>query len=214
MFESHHSESFHMLDSFNLILPIFFSILLTCSLLVILIPNPIHSVLFLVLLFCNSAALLLLFNIEFLSIMLIIIYVGAITILFLFVVMMLDITILIRNKNDFYNYLFFSWFIILSFFLITFLSTINILNKNVIGNPLITYIEWISVVDHITNTGTIGQILYTFYVAYFLIAGIVLLIALIGAVTLTHQIHVKKYLDTSTFKQISRLKNNSIFNIH
>lgn len=214
MFESHHSDFYNMLASFNSILPIFFSILLTCSLLVILIPNPIHSVLFLVLLFCNAAALLLLFHIEFLSIMLIIIYVGAITILFLFVVMMLDITVLVRNANDFYNYLFFASFIMVSFFLITFLSTGGLLNKNVIGNSPISYTEWVLMVDHITNTGTIGQILYTFYIAYFLIAGIILLIALIGAVTLTHQIHVKKDLDTSTFKQISRLKNNSIFNIH
>lgn len=145
--------------------------------------------------------------------MLIIIYVGAITILFLFVVMMLDITVTVRNQKDFYNYLFFAGFILLTFCLITFLSTISLLNKNILGQPVVAYTEWVILVDHITNTGTIGQILYTFYSAYFLMAGLVLLIPLIGAVTLTHQIHTKNNVDTSTFKQISRLKNNSIFNI-
>lgn len=203
-----------MFDHLNSLIPLFFSILLTCSLLVILIPNPIHSVLFLVLLFCNASALLLLFNIEFLSIMLIIIYVGAITILFLFVVMMLDITVTPKNKNDFYNYIFFSIFIIISFFLETFISTSNLLTQNIIGNPFIEYVQWVSIVDKITNTGTLGQILYTFYLAYFLLAGIILLIALIGAVTLTYQINKKELIDTSTFKQISRLKNNAIFNLN
>lgn len=205
--------SINMFEHLNSLISLFFSILLTCSLLVILIPNPIHSVLFLVLLFCNSAALLLLFDIEFLSIMLIIIYVGAITILFLFVVMMLDITVTPKNKNDFYNYIFFAIFILSSFFIETFMSTVTLLNKNVIGNSLLDYVQWVSIVDHITNTGTIGQILYTFYLAYFLIAGLILLIALIGAVTLTYQINKKEILDTSTFKQISRLKNNAIFNL-
>lgn len=202
-----------MFDYLNFILPIFFSILLTCALLIILIPNPIHSVLFLVLLFCNSAALLLLFQIEFLSIMLIIIYVGAITILFLFVVMMLDINIISKNKNDFYNYSFFASFIILAFFLETFTCTISLLNKNVLYSLHPFYTQWVSLIDPITNTATIGQILYTFYLAYFLIAGIILLIALIGAVTLTYQLSSKKTIDTSTFKQIARVKNNAIFTL-
>ncbi len=202
-----------MFEHLHTILPIFFSIILTCSVLIILIPNPIHSVLFLVLLFCNSAGLLLSFGIEFLSIMLIIIYIGAIAILFLFVVMMLDIKVTSKNKNDFYNYIFFSIFIIISFFLETFISTINLLNNNVIGSSLLDYTKWVSMVDHITNTATIGQILYTFYLAYFLIAGIILLIALIGAVALTHKINRNDLLNISTFKQISRLKENAVFNL-
>ena len=202
-----------MYTHLNNILPIFFSIILTCSVLVILIPNPIHSVLFLVLVFCNSTALLLLYGIEFLSIMLIIIYVGAIAILFLFVVMMLDIKVNPKDKYALYNYFFFCMFIILAFFLETFASTINLFSNNIIGNSLIPYTEWVTVIDQITNTATIGQILYTFYLAYFLIAGIILLIALIGAVTLTHKRTNNLEIDTSTFKQISRLKENAIFNI-
>lgn len=203
----------YMFSHLSNVLPIFFSIILTCSVLVILIPNPIHSVLFLVLVFCNTTALLLLFGIEFLSIMLIIIYVGAIAILFLFVVMMLDIKVNLKNKNDFYNYIFFCIFIIFSFFLGTYISTVNILNNNSIGDSDLFYTQWVSLVDQITNTATIGQILYTFYLAYFLIAGIILLIALVGAVTLTHKNVNNVNIDTTTFKQISRLKENAIFNL-
>lgn len=194
------------------ILPIFFSIILTCSVLIILVPNPIHSVLFLVLVFCNSAGLLLLFGIEFLSIMLIIIYVGAIAILFLFVVMMLDIKIISKNKNDLYNYIFFSIFIIISFFVETFLTTVDIFNQNIINNSLVDYTQWVLLINQITNTATIGQILYTFYLAYFLIAGIILLIALIGAVTLTHT-NTHNTVCVDTYKQISRLKENAVFNL-
>ena len=193
---------------------LFFSIILTCSLLILLSSNPIHSVLFLVLLFCNTAALLLLFGIEFLSIMLIIIYVGAIAILFLFVVMMLDIKILQNKKESNFIYFFFSFFILTTFFMETFLSTIEIFNKNLIGPTFeITYSQWVSYLMPITNTETIGQVLYTFYLAFFLIAGIILLIALIGAVMLTFT--PKKFLiDIYTTKQISRFKNNAIFNIY
>jgi len=190
---------------------IIFGIVLTSSLLVITITNPIHSILLLVVIFCNSTILLLFFEIEFISIMLIIIYVGAIAILFLFVVMMLDITIL-KYKRYSYNYLFFCLFIIGMFFCITFLITTPLLNESIILED-VNYIKWVSFVDNITNTETIGQILYTFYLAYFLIAGIILLIALIGAVLLTLE---KKKIDsvgTNPFKQIARLKQNAVFSI-
>lgn len=199
-----------MILDLNFFLPIFFGIILTCSLLVITMSNPIHSILLLVLVFCNSTALLLTFGIEFISIMLIIIYVGAIAILFLFVVMMLDIKIL-NNNNDFYNYIFFSLFILTIFFGITFLSTVDLLNNNTIFNNNVCYIEWVSLIDKITNTATIGQILYTFYLAYFLIAGVILLIALIGAVVLT--LEKSKKIEGISFKQIARSKENAIFSL-
>lgn len=202
-----------MLLNLNFFLPIFFGIILTCSLLIITVSNPIHSILLLVLVFCNSTALLLSFGIEFISIMLIIIYVGAIAILFLFVVMMLDIKIL--NKNiDSYNYLFFCLFIVTVFFGITFLSTTDLLNNNIILNSDSNYIEWITFIDKITNTATIGQILYTFYLLYFLIAGIILLIALLGAVLLTLEREKEStQIEGIPFKQISRSKENAIFSL-
>lgn len=80
----------------------FSSLLIISALLLINTKNPVYSVLFLILIFCNSTGLLLLFNIEFISILLIIIYIGAITVLFLFVIMMLNIQ---TYKNPSFNYL-------------------------------------------------------------------------------------------------------------
>ena len=202
-----------MFESYYTILPIFFSLLLTLSLLIILIPNPIHAVLLLILLFCNTALLLLSFNIEFLALMLIIIYVGAIAILFLFVLMMLDIKTIGHQSNDFYNYIFFSSFLVLAFFFETFLSTFDFLNYNSIQTFTLQYTNWIFLVDPLFDIETIGQILYTFYFLFFLIAGIILLIALIGAVMLTHEGQRVNSIQMTTFKQVSRLKNNAVFNI-
>lgn len=203
-----------MLNFFTTVLPIFFSVLLTCSLLVLLTPNPVHAVLFLVLLFCLTAALLVAFQFEFLAVLLLLIYVGAVTILFLFVIMMLDIPVVPRQVTDFYHYLFVAAFILLAFGSILSMSTLTLFTQNVTGHPTVPYLLWVHVVDTLTNTETIGQILYTFYLAFFLIAGIILLIALIGAVTLTHQLHVPKEMDVATFQQMARLKNHSLFNIH
>ena len=206
-------KKYIMFLNLNLFLPIFFGIILTCSLLVITVSNPIHSILLLVLVFCNSTALLLAFGIEFISVMLIIIYVGAIAILFLFVVMMLDIKILNKNIES-YNYLFFCVSVLFAFFSITFLSTTDLLNNNIILNNSINYIEWVTLIDKITNTATIGQILYTFYLLYFLIAGIILLIALIGAVLLTLEKDERNPdIEGIPFKQISRSKENAIFSL-
>lgn len=202
-----------MLESLNTILPIFFSLLLMCSLLILFVINPIHSVLLLILLFCNSAILLLLFNMEFLALMLIIIYIGAVTILFLFVLMMLDIQLSPKNKKDFYNYFFFSFLVLITFGIETFISTIGLLNHNWVDGDLLSYTHWITYLDPVTNLETIGQLLYTFYFVFLLMAGLILLIALIGAVMLTYEPYQLSVVDVSMFKQVSRLKNNAVFNI-
>lgn len=193
------------------ILYIFFNIIVITSLLIIQNTNPVHSVLFLVLLFCNSALLLLSYGIEFLSILLIIIYVGAIAILFLFVIMMLDIKL--QNKNDLRFYLFFSFFSFTAFFLETFASSIQFLNFNFFNPLQKEYTLWVSFVDNITNVETLGQTLYSFYLPFFLMAGVILLIALIGAVLLTI-IETRSKNITDSFKQSSRKKQNAIFKIH
>jgi NADH-quinone oxidoreductase subunit J len=177
------------------------------------VSNPIHSVLFLILLFCNIALLLLLFDIEFLALMLIIIYVGAVSILFLFVLMMLDIQIVNPHLNDWYNYLLFVSFVMLAFFNETFLCTIGFLNKNVLPDYLVSSVPWVCLFDNVTNIETFGQTLYTFYFFFFLLAGLSLLIGLIGAVLLTFETQTEKTVDISMFKQVSRLKNNAVFNI-
>jgi len=217
---------------------IFSSIALTSAIFVIYSKNTVYSVFFLILVFSSITGLLLISEIEFLSIMLIIIYIGAITVLFLFVIMMLEINLL--NENNNFGYIPIIFLISFIFFLETFLMFSKIFTtyhyfvqkyylkmthaayclrfkKYPLYYQYINkyYNEWIIKLDNITNIETIGQILYTYYMLFFLIAGLILLIALIGALTLI--IKEKKYnnfLTKDIYKQISRNSNNAIFKIN
>ena len=180
----------------------FSSFLIISALLLINTKNPVYSVLFLILVFCNSTGLLLLFNIEFIAILLIIIYIGAITVLFLFVIMMLNIRI---ETNPNLNYIITFFFLSGSLFFI-FDKVILFISPN--STPY-SYNEWVVLLDTLTNIETIGQVLYTYYSPIFLVVGLILLLALIGAVLLTLQTKQKEHI----FKQISRNCNNSIFTI-
>lgn len=171
---------------------IFLLLFLIClfSLATISVRNPVHSVLSLVAVFLVSAVLLFCLEVEFLAFSFIIVYVGAIAILFLFVVMMLDIKI---GDTD---------LTILKYgplgYFITFIFALEITRPLVVNFESIpfnflssnyTYINWFDNVDFITNTEAIGQLLYTYYFVYFLMAGFILFIAMVGALmlTLTHQ---------------------------
>jgi NADH-quinone oxidoreductase subunit J len=198
----------------------FSSIVLASSIFVIYSQNTVYSVFFLILVFVNSSGLLLLSEIEFLAFMLIIIYVGAITILFLFVIMMLDIPV--QKKKEFSNFGYIPILSLITF--IFFVETILMFSKNftlyyhmIVSSPLHSYfffkIDLINKLDFITNIETLGQILYTYYSIFFLMAGIILLIALIGAVALTKkEIRKKKLLQNNLFKQVSRNSFIAIFN--
>lgn len=200
---------------------LFSSIVLTSAIFVIYSTNTIYSAFFLILVFTNSTGLLLISEVEFLSIMLIIIYVGAITVLFLFVIMMLDINILINQKNNQnYGYLPIIFLISFIFFLETFLmfskifTTYYHLIEQTFFNNNIFYKQFITQFDNITNIETLGHILYTYYAFFFLIAGIILLIALIGAVTLTKKEKKKEiFLNKNLYKQLSRNSLKAVFNI-
>ena len=207
-----------MMINFEIFFFFFFSsTALASAILVIRSNNAIYSVLFLILVFVNMTGLLLISEIEFLSIMLIIIYVGAIAILFLFVVMMLDIHYLPQNINEKLGYLPLTFFIGFLFLIETFL----ILSKTFPPSFSFfyqfcsekNYFNWIQNLDFITNTETIGQILYTYYNIFFLISGIILLIALLGAVTLTIK-EKKKVNQQKIYKQLSRHSNFAVFKIH
>jgi NADH-quinone oxidoreductase subunit J len=161
---------------------LFFSILLIISsVLVFISKNPVHSVLFLILTFCNASGILFLFNAEFLGLVFLIIYVGAIAVLFLFVVMMLNVKI--YTSDVFFNifFLFFGGFIlIVQIFLIlekTFSNSIFWF-----GNLPYTYENYL---DSLNSIEVIGQGLYNYYLLCFLLAGLVLLVAMIGAISLT-----------------------------
>nr|YP_009164893.1 NADH dehydrogenase subunit 6 [Pseudoperonospora cubensis]AKZ29831.1 NADH dehydrogenase subunit 6 [Pseudoperonospora cubensis] len=174
----------------------FSTIALTSAIFVIYSTNTIYSAFFLILVFINSTGLLLISEVEFLSIMLIIIYVGAITVLFLFVIMMLDVNILIdKNKiNNNFGYLPVIFLISFIFFLETFImfskifTTYYHLISNSFYNQKVTVLldkiydpkvyriymdvkpffkTVINQLDIITNIETIGQILYSYYSFFF-----------------------------------------------
>jgi NADH-quinone oxidoreductase subunit J len=199
----------------------FSSIVLTSAIFVIYSTNTIYSAFFLILAFTNSTGLLLISEVEFLSIMLIIIYVGAITVLFLFVIMMLDINVLI-DKNNSQNLGYIPIILLISFifFLETFLmfskvftTYYHLIEQSFFKNHFF-YKKFITQYDYITNVETIGHVLYTYYAFFFLSAGIILLIALIGAVTLTKKEKKKESsLTKNLYKQLSRNPLKAIFNV-
>ena len=175
---------------------------------VIVVQNAVHSVLFLVLSFISSASLLFLLECEFVALLFIMIYVGAIAVLFLFVVMMLDVKTL-TVKKDILKYFPFGSFIGIIFLTEIFLVVSDTFKTNpYIDSSLFNYYtNWLDKVDSLTELESIGQLLYTHYVLQFLIAGNILLLSVIGAVSLTINTRhtTKKQI---IFKQLSRTYKN------
>lgn len=101
------------------VLSFFFVAIIITSLLVLLLPNPIHSLLCLVLTFINATGILMIFNVDFIGLLIVIIYVGAIAVLFLFILMMLDINTITPIMKNWSIYVFFSCLIGISFFMVT-----------------------------------------------------------------------------------------------
>jgi NADH-quinone oxidoreductase subunit J len=194
------------------ILFIFFSSLsLTCGLFVITSKNPIHSVLFLVLVFFNVSGLLILLGVEFLAFLFLIVYVGAIAVLFLFIVMMLSIKIP-EYKMIIYKYIPIGIILGTGFLceiLIVFESELSSLIISPFGKLTFNdfYLNsitlWDSNVVAITNIEVFASVLYTHYAYFFIISGIILLVSMIGAITLTlhRRIDIKRQ---KIYKQVQK----------
>jgi NADH-quinone oxidoreductase subunit J len=191
---------------------ILFSFLtLICGMFVINSKNPIHSVLFLILVFFNIAGLLIMLGIEFLALLFLIVYVGAIAVLFLFIIMMLSIKIpeykiVIQRYFPIIFILGTGFFCeVLTIFEIDFSFLIITPFKNInINNFYLNYIVfWSFDIIQITNIEIFSSMLYTHYAYVFVISGIILLVAMIGAITLTlhHRIDVKRQ---KVYKQIKQ----------
>jgi NADH-quinone oxidoreductase subunit J len=154
---------------------------IAAGVMVISAKNPVHSVLFLILAFFNSAGLFILLGAEFLAMILVVVYVGAVAVLFLFVVMMLDINFA-ELREGFLQYLPIGALvgIILTAELILIFGSwvINPDAAQIIAAPSAAPSE-------ITNTHALGRLIYTQYVYLFQAAGLVLLVAMIGAIVLT-----------------------------
>ncbi len=145
--------------------------------------NPVYSVLFLILTFFNAAGLFVLLGAEFLAMMLVVVYVGAVAVLFLFVVMMLDINF-VELRQGFVKYL----PIGLAVGLVLLAELVLVLGSGAILPQLGQAIAMPTPpVDQIANTQALGMILYTKYFYLFQAAGLVLLVAMIGAIVLTHR---------------------------
>jgi NADH-quinone oxidoreductase subunit J len=146
---------------------------------VIVAKNPVHAVLFLILTFFNAAGLFVLLGAEFIAMLLVIVYVGAVAVLFLFVVMMLDVDFAELRAGFIKNAPMgvFVGGLVLAELLALFLA------KGFGTLPAATAAAPIP--QDISNTAALGQILYTKYIYYFQGAGLVLLVAMIGAIVLT-----------------------------
>ncbi len=161
---------------------LFAAILIAAAAMVVTSRNPVHSVLFLILAFFNAAALFLIAGAEFLAMILVIVYVGAVAVLFLFVVMMLDIDFA-RLREGFQRYapvggiiggiLFLELLFVLGSWTFADQSEDLRLSPNPGGG--------------VTNAAALGRILYTDYVYLFQASGLVLLVAMIGAIVLTQR---------------------------
>ncbi len=162
---------------------LFAALTVASAFMVIASKNPVHSVLFLILAFFNSSALFVLLGAEFIAMILIVVYVGAVAVLFLFVVMMLDINFA-ELRQGFLQYLPIGALIgiILMIELILVVGGWHLSPDalKVIAAP-------VSEAAHLTNTEQLGGLLYTKYVYLFQIAGMILLVAMIGAIVLTHR---------------------------
>ena len=156
----------------------FSAVLVGAALGVILSRNPVHSVLYLVLCFFNSAVLWLLIQAEFLAIVLVLVYVGAVMVLFLFVVMMLDINIEQLREGFARNA---PLGVLIAFIMVVELAYVLWVRRLGIELP----VGVVPVAEGQSNTAAIGAVLYTEYVYPFQLAAIVLLIAIIAAITLT-----------------------------
>ncbi len=159
----------------------FAGVAVASGIMVISARNPVHSVLFLILAFFNAAALFVLLGAEFLAMILVVVYVGAVAVLFLFVVMMLDISFTELRKGALQHlpiggliglillvelvFIFGAW---------TVSGTVGDASRAPTPDP-----------DAVTNTAALGQLLYTEYAYLFQAAGLILLVAMIGAIVLT-----------------------------
>ena len=170
---------------------LFAGLTVASAFMVITTRNPVHAVLFLILAFFNAAGLFLLLGAEFIAMTLVIVYVGAVAVLFLFVVMMLDIDFA-ELKSGYTKFL--PVGTVIGVVLLS--ELVLVLGSWMGGGVKIASVPTAPIPDAgtLTNTESIGQVLYTDYVFYFELAGLILLVAMVGAIVLTlhHRTGVKR----------------------
>ncbi len=167
---------------------LFSAVTIASAIMVIGARNPVHSVLFLILAFVNSAGLFVMLGAEFLAMILVVVYVGAVAVLFLFVVMMLDVDF-VELRQGVLNYLPIGGLV--GFVLLA--ELLVMLGGWAFSPHSATHVV-VPISGAVTNTKALGDVLYTRYIFFFQAAGMVLLVAMIGAIVLTlrHKPNVKR----------------------
>ena len=184
---------------------LFAGVCIAAAFMVIASKNPVHSVLFLILAFVNAAGLFILMGAEFLAMILVIVYVGAVLVLFLFVVMMLDVDFA-ELRQGFLQYLpigaFLGIMVLTELVLVVGTWAIGPDVEHAITSP-------IPPIARMLNAEALGRVLYTQYVYFFQAAGVVLLVAMIGAIVLTlrHKPNVRRQ---NIAEQVARTKATAI----
>ncbi|MFO1112419.1 MAG: NADH-quinone oxidoreductase subunit J [Rhodospirillales bacterium] len=163
---------------------VFAAIAIASGAMVISSRNPVHSVLFLILAFFNAAGLFVLMGAEFLAMILVVVYVGAVAVMFMFVVMMLDINFA-ELRQGFLRYLPIGGLV--GLILLVELLIIMAGWQLAPGAPLTESVAVTPPPLEVTNTVALGHLIYTHYIYLFQVAGLILLIAMIGAIVLTHR---------------------------
>jgi NADH-quinone oxidoreductase subunit J len=184
---------------------LFAGVTLASGLMVIASRNPVTSVLFLILAFVNSAGLFVLLGAEYLALLLVVVYVGAVAVLFLFVVMMLDVDF-VELRQGFLQYLPIGGMVGL-ILMVELLMGVGawIISPDLVGHGS----EPMPALTETSNIQALGSVLYTKYIFFFQVAGLVLLVAMIGAIVLTlrHKPNVRRQ---SIPEQVGRTREAAI----
>ena len=184
---------------------LFSAVVIASAFMVIASRNPVHSVLFLILAFVNAAGLFLLLGAEFLAMILVVVYVGAVAVLFLFVVMMLDVDFA-ELREGFLQYL-----PIGALIGVVFLIELVLVVGTWVVDPGLVRAPGSAIppAGEVANTAVLGRVLYTQYFFAFQAAGLILLVAMIGAIILTlrERLGVKRQ-DIS--KQVARTQETAV----
>lgn len=180
---------------------IFSSLLIASAVMVISVKNPVHAVLFLIFSFINAAGLTILMGAELIAMLLIIVYVGAVAVLFLFVVMMLEINF-IAMRQGFLRYMpigFLVGFVLLCLLYAFYNTALEPQTEMLIIAPP----------KEMNNAEWIGEHLYTDFVYPFEVSGLILLVAMIGAIVLTHR-HREGVKKQEISKQLDRQRDDAV----
>ena len=187
---------------------IFSIIAIVSAVMVIVSKNTVHSVFFLILDFISISCLFIMIGAEFIGMIMLIVYVGAVAVLFLFVVMMLNVA---QQKNQWLSSTKSSTHIPVGLIisLIIFFELIIVIGGWKYKPDLIKSLSSLDISTEVTNTHAIGNVLYTDYIHLFQLSGMILLVAMVGAIVLTFR-QRKGLKRQSYFKQISRERADAV----